>query len=52
MRHSLWEQGAPEACNEWLLGYLDRDVRALKRRKADYDEQKPGATSNEFMGGR
>ena len=38
VRHSLWEQGALEACNEWLFGYLDREVRALKRRKADYDE--------------
>ena len=32
MRHSLWEQGALEACNEWLFGYLDEEVRGTASR--------------------
>ena len=36
--HSLWEQDSLEALNEVLYGSLEGEVRALKRRKADYDE--------------
>jgi hypothetical protein len=36
--HSLWEQDSLEALNEALSGSLEGEVRALKRRKADYDE--------------
>ena len=38
VRHSLWEQGSLEAQNEVLAGHLEGEVRALKQRKADYDE--------------
>ena len=38
VRHSLWEQDSLEALNEVLSGSLEGEVRALKRRKADYDE--------------
>ena len=40
VRHSLWEQGSLEACNERLFGYLDREVEALQQRKAVYDEER------------
>ena len=40
VRHSLWEQGSLEACNEWLFGYLDGEVEALQQRKAVYDEER------------
>ena len=36
--HSLWEQGLLEAYNEVLFGHLEGEVRALRRRKADYGE--------------
>ena len=39
-RHSLWEQGSLEACNEWLFGYLDGEVEALQQRKAEYDAER------------
>jgi hypothetical protein len=38
VRHSLWEQDSLEALNEVLAGRLEGEVRALKRRKAEYDE--------------
>ena len=38
VRHSLWEQGSPEAYNELLFGCLDDEVEALQQRKAQYDE--------------
>jgi hypothetical protein len=38
VRHSLWEQDSLEALDEVLSGSLEGEVRALKRRKADYDE--------------
>ena len=38
VRHSLWEQDSLEAQNEVLSGHLEGEVRALKQRKADYDE--------------
>ena len=40
MRHSLWEQGSLEACNERLFGYLDSEVEALQQRKAVYDAER------------
>ena len=40
MRHSLWEQDSLEALNEVLAGCLEGEVRALKQRKADYDEER------------
>ena len=40
VRHSLWQQGSLEACNEWLFGYLDGEVEALPQRKAVYDEER------------
>ena len=40
VRHSLWEQGSLEACNEKLFGYLDSEVEALQQRKAVYDEER------------
>jgi hypothetical protein len=36
--HSLWEQDSLEALNEVLSGSLEGEVRALKQRKAGYDE--------------
>ena len=38
MRHSLWEQGPPEAYNEALFNNLDADAEAPQQRKAVYDE--------------
>ena len=38
VRHSLWEQDSLEAQNEVLSGLLEGEVRALRRRKAVYDE--------------
>ena len=38
VRHSLWEQNSLEAQNEVLAGHLEGEVRAMKQRKADYDE--------------
>ena len=38
VRHSLWEQDSLEAQNEVLAGHLEGEVRALKQRKAVYDE--------------
>jgi hypothetical protein len=38
VRHPLWEQDSLEAQNEVLAGFLEGEVRALKQRKADYDE--------------
>jgi hypothetical protein len=38
VRHSLWEQDSLEALNKVLSGSLEDEVRALKRRRADYDE--------------
>jgi hypothetical protein len=40
VRHSLWEQDSLEALNEVLAGCLEGEVRALKQRKADYDEER------------
>ena len=37
--YSLWEQDSLEALNEVLLGCLDGEVEALRRRKAEYDEE-------------
>ena len=37
-RHSLWEQGSLQAYSGWLFGFLDGEVRALKQRKAEYDD--------------
>ena len=38
VRHSLWETDSLEAQNEVLAGLLEGEVRALRRRKAEYDE--------------
>ena len=38
VRHSLREQDSLEALNEVLSGHLEGEVRALKQRKAVYDE--------------
>ena len=38
MRHSLWEQDSLEAQNEVLAGFLEGEMRALKQKKAVYDE--------------
>ena len=40
VRHSLWEQDSLEALNEVLAGCLEGEVRALKQRRADYDEER------------
>ena len=38
VRHSLWKLDSLEAQNEVLAGLLEGKVRALRRRKAEYDE--------------
>ena len=38
VRHSLWEQESLEAQNEVLSGLPEDEVRALRQRRADYDE--------------
>jgi hypothetical protein len=38
VRHSLWDLDSLEAQNEVLAGLLEVEVRALRRRKAEYDE--------------
>ena len=38
VRHSLWEQGSLEAYDELLFSCRDREVEALQRKRAVYDE--------------
>ena len=51
VRHSLWEQDSLEALNEVLAGCLEGEVRALKQRKADYDEERRQSGSDSCWSG-